>query len=316
MTRSSLKIDRRVAKLIRTIAETPSGRINHSALMTYYPKEGERLVKTGLLKPVQGERATTSLVDHDDEPVNLIWSAEHDGYGYFSPNAGWIKANADELVTFELQFEQLITLALSGLDCPLATRPVTLIPDLLWDIGDCRLPGRAKKVPAWIARGLSNPKIWQDFRAKTQTRPSSGLRVVLSLGPETTLPAAPVSGHELVAIESVANTETGLLVDANMLAARVSMGTGNDEAPVVMAADGGVITVRGQRYTFSGSKQKAVIRHLFGAWDSGHPECSTAAVLEDADYSDKVNTLGKAFSGRDDWREFIEEENGTCRIYV
>jgi len=273
-------------------------------------------VKTGLLKPVQGERATTSLVDHDDEPVNLIWSAEHDGYGYFSPNAGWIKADPEELVAFELQFEQLIALALSDLDCPLATRPVALISGLLWDIGDCRLPGRAKKVPVWIARGLSNPEIWQDFKAKTQTRPSPGLRVVLSLGPETALPATPVSGHEIVAIESVANTGTGFLVDANMLAARVSLGTGNDEAPVVMAADGGVITVRGQRYTFRGSKQKAVIRHLFEAWDSGQPECSTTTVLFDAGYKDSVNTLGKAFSKHKGWREFIEEKNGTCRIYV
>ena len=273
-------------------------------------------MKAGLLKAVQAERATTSLVDHDDEPVNLIWSAEHDGYGYFSPNAGWIEADADELVTFELQFEQLIALALSGLDCPLANRPVTLIPGLLWEIGDCRLPGRAKKVTVWIARGLSNSKIWQEFKAKTQTRPSPGLRIVLSLGPETALPTVHVSGHEIVAIESVASTETGFLVDANMLAARVSLGTGNDEAPVVMAADGGVITVRGQRYTFRGSKQKAVIRHLFEAWDSGQPECSTTTVLFDAGYKDSVNTLGKAFSKRKDWREFIEEKNGTCRIYV
>ena len=316
MTRSSLKIDRRAAKLIRTIAETPSGRISHSALMTYYPVQGEQLVKAGLLKPVQGERATTSLVDHDDEPVNLIWSAEHGGYGYFSPNAGWIEVDADELVTFELQFEQLIALALSGLDCPLATRPVTLIPGLLWEIGGCRLPGRAKKVPVWIARGLSNSKIWQEFKAKTQMRPSPGLRIVLSLGPETALPTVHVSGHEIVAIESVASTETGFLVDANMLAARVSLGTANDEAPVVMAADGGVITVRGKRYTFRGSKQKAVIRQLFEAWNSGQPECLTAAVLEGAEYKDSVNHLGNAFSGRKDWREFIEEKNGTCRIYV
>ncbi len=316
MPRSSLKIDRRAAKLIRTIAEIPSGRISHSALTTYYPVPGKLLLKTGLLKEVQGERATTSPVDHDDEPVNLTWSAQHDGYGYFSPNAGWVEADAEELSTFELQFDKLIALALSDLDCPLVTQPVSLIPDLLWDIGDCRLPGRAKKVPIWISRSLSTPQIWQDFRAKIQTRPSPGLRVVLSLGPETALPAAQVHGHEIVAIESVANTGTGFLVDANMLAARVSFGAGGDGAPIVMAAEGGAITVRGKRYTFSGSKQKAVIRHLFEAWNSGRPQCSTAAVLEGAEYNGSVNTLGKAFSRRDDWREFIQEKDGNCWIYL
>ncbi len=166
----------------------------------------------------------------------------------------------------------------------------------------------ALPLPVWIARGLSNSKIWQEFKAKTQTRPSPGLRVVLSLGPETALPATPVSSHEIAAIESVANTGTGFLVEANVLAARVSFGAGGDEAPVVMAADGGVITVRGKRYTFRGLKQRAVIRHLFEAWNSGQPECLTAAVLEGAEYSDSVNRLEKAFSGRKDWREFIEEK--------
>ncbi len=81
-----------------------------------------------------------------------------------------------------------------------------------------------------------------------------------------------------------------------------------------MAADGAAVTVYGKRYSFSGSKQRAVIRQLFEAWQSGQPERLTAEVLENAGYSDSVNTLAKAFSKRPDWRDFIEEQHGRCRF--
>lgn len=83
-----------------------------------------------------------------------------------------------------------------------------------------------------------------------------------------------------------------------------------------MAADGASITVRGKSYAFTGTKQRAIIRHLFEAWQRGERECLTAAVLEAADSGDQVRTLGKAFRGRADWREFIKEERGRCWIDI
>ena len=52
------------------------------------------------------------------------------------------------------------------------------------------------------------------------------------------------------------------------------------------------------------------------AWQKGERECLTAAVLASADSGDQVRTLGKAFKGRTDWREFIKEERGRCWIDV
>ena len=82
-----------------------------------------------------------------------------------------------------------------------------------------------------------------------------------------------------------------------------------------MAADGASVTIRGQRYPFTGSKQRAVIRQLHEALHSGNRECLTAQVLEAAGYSANVNTLAKAFSRRSDWREFIREEHGSCWMF-
>lgn len=65
--------------------------------------------------------------------------------------------------------------------------------------------------------------------------------------------------------------------------------------------------MRGKRYKFTGSKQRAIIRQLYEAWVSGEPERLTTEVLEIAGYRDSVNTLGKAFSGNRDWKTFIGE---------
>jgi hypothetical protein len=76
-----------------------------------------------------------------------------------------------------------------------------------------------------------------------------------------------------------------------------------------------VITVHGKDYAFT-RKQRSVVRHLVEAFEAGSPRCLTAKVLEEAENAPSVNTLGKAFSGRTDWREFIAEKDGTCWIFV
>ena len=55
----------------------------------YYASAGDALKALGLWEPAGEQRTSAPLVDHEDEPVELIWSGEHGGYGYFSTAAGW-----------------------------------------------------------------------------------------------------------------------------------------------------------------------------------------------------------------------------------
>lgn len=76
-----------------------------------------------------------------------------------------------------------------------------------------------------------------------------------------------------------------------------------------------MVTVLGNKYRFTGVKQRAIIRHLHEAYASGTPECITSQVLEAAECGASVNTLAKAFAGREDWRDFIAEEGGRCWMF-
>lgn len=79
MTRSSSKIDERAARLFASVLEAPTARIAGAVLHEYHATSAAGLIGAGLLVPDAPVPVATSLVDHDDEPVNLEWSPEHRG---------------------------------------------------------------------------------------------------------------------------------------------------------------------------------------------------------------------------------------------
>lgn len=307
-------IDQAAAQLLMSITETPDARIAGSVLSDFHPRQGKQLMQANLLVP-RGETLAAPLsLDHGDEPVRLTWSGEHGGHGYYSPTSAWVAVPSDSLTMFGVNLPVLLARMLTQLEIVGGAQPHVLVSDAVWEIGNVRLPGRSKLVPLWVARRLADPEGWEAFVAATRLRPAPGLRIVLSTTPAARLPKQMFEGHEIVSIGDVADHAAGIAVDPALLAARISIGASKSNAPISMSADGGSITVRGMRYTFTGQKQRAIIRHLYEAWEIGVPECLTDAVLEAAEYSNSVNTLTKAFSGRKDWQEFIKVEGGRCWI--
>lgn len=309
-------LDRQAADILLSVIETPQAVITSAVLDEFYTAKAAALKASGLFELKGHQRVAVSLADHDDEPINLSWSSEHRGYGYFSPSAGWVPVSDSQMASFCISFEKLFERMLERLDCSTRTPPTVLLPDLLWEVGEVRLPGRGKRVPLWIGRRLDNPKVWSRFAETVRARPAPGLRIVLSLTPADRLPAPIHQGHSIIAVRDIADHANGLVVDPDLLAARIALGSPSVDALITIAADGAAVTVRGKRYAFSGSKQRALIRQLYESWQAGSPECLTAEVLEKAAYNDSVNTLAKVFSGRKDWLEFIKEEHGRCWMFL
>ncbi|MBO6773842.1 hypothetical protein [Thalassospira sp.] len=299
-------------QLVQSILQTPDAVITSAALDGFHGHSAEPLKESGVLRPDGHQLAAVSLSDHDDEAVNLSWSPEHRGYGYFSPSAGWVPVSGDQLTAYTICFPDLFQVLLAPLDVSSREAPEELVRGLIWEVGDVRLPGRGKRVPVWISRRLHAPEVWSMFADAARSRPSPGLRLVINLTPGRVMEPT-YRGHEIISLQDVICAD-GLAVDPDLLAARVSSGATTADAPIIVTADGASVNVRGKHYPFTGTKQRSIIRHLYQAWKSGEPECLTAAVLEAAECGASVNTLAKAFSGRSDWRDFIQEKNGRCWI--
>ena len=90
-------MDRKAVDLLLSIMEMPKATIAGAVLSDYYGKQAGPLIAANLLERRGHELATTSMADHDDAPVSLTWSAEHNGYGYFSASAGWVTVPGERL---------------------------------------------------------------------------------------------------------------------------------------------------------------------------------------------------------------------------
>ncbi len=315
MSRNLSRIDAGAIALLGAIAERPDAQISRTALEHHAGAAGKRLIEAGLLARTGGVAAAVSMSDHADEAVTLIPSPVDGVIGYFSPGSGWVTPSAGEAAVYRIRFDALFVALLADLDCSHVARPRELVRGLVWGVGMARIPGRAARVDVWIARRLSHPAGWQAFSDLTKARPSPGLRLVLSLTPDHGIPRQFTQGHEIVGVDAVLDHDAGLKIDPEILAARLAH-LHDDEDPISISADGAIVTVRGRRYRFTGGKQRAIIRRLYAAWKAGSPECLTAEILENAGCGLKVNTLAKAFSKRDDWRDFICEEGGRCWIFL
>ena len=308
-------ITRAAADLVLAIAATPTARISGAVLRDEFEDAAGELDSSAILQKDGHDFAAASLADHDDAPVSITWSAQDRSWGYFSPTAGWVVVPEERLVSYRLNFETLLPRIVASLYAAktIPCRPIT--PEHLWEMGDVKLPGRSQRVPLWIARRLTDRPVWASFTEAIRRRPAPGLRIVLSLTPTHRLEKDIHRGHSIIDLRDVALAADALIVDPAILAARVGGGARRDGHLISIGAEGGVVNVQDRTYSFPGVKQRAIIRALYVAYEAGSPECVTTQVLEEAEYSDSVNTLTKAFSGRTDWRDFIKEEHGRCWMF-
>lgn len=308
-------LTRGAANLVLAVAATPTARISGALLLDDFDAVGTELTDRALLQKDGHDLVAVSFADHDDAPVSVTWSPQDRSWGYFSPSAGWVPVPEERLISYRLNFQTLLPRVAARLYAAKAIPCRPIIPEYLWEMGDVKLPGRGQLVPLWIARRLGDRGAWSGFQETVRKRPAPGLRVVLSLTPTDRLEKDSYLGHSIVALRDVAEAANPLIVDPAILAARVAGGARRDDQLISIAADAASVTVHGKTYKFTGVKQRAIIRSLYGAYDAGVPECVTSEVLEAAECGASVNTLAKAFSGREDWREFIAEEGGRCWMF-
>lgn len=308
-------LTRAAVDLVMAIAATPTARISGAVLRDEFDATAVELGTSDLLREDGHDFAAASQADHDDVPVSVTWSQQDQTWGYFSPTAGWVAVPEERLVSYRLNFEILLPRIVAGLYAPRTVACRAIIPEHLWEMGDVQLPGRRQRVPLWIARRLTDRKVWTSFTEAIRKRPAPGLRIVLSLTPTDRLERDIHLGHSIVALRDVALATDPLAVDPAILAARISGSVTRDGRQISIAAEGAVVTVLGKKYRFTGVKQRTIIRHLYEAYASGTPECITSEVLEASECGASVNTLAKAFSGREDWRDFIAEEGGRCWMF-
>ena len=304
-------IDRKSVDLLLAILETPTGKIAGTALSDYHARQAARLLAANLLESSGHVAATTSLADHDDEPVSLIWSAERQGYGYFSPAAGWIDVSKENLALFVVNYSVLLARMMVSLDIASRGGTTTLVPDLLWEIGDARIGRRRQRVPIWFARRLPDSNAWQQVIEAARRRPSTQIRILLTSTPVSRLSDRRLPGHLIVSVGDVIDFGAGLAIRPDVLAARLD---GTDPIDVQESLS---LSPSGQRLVINGNVtinfksdiQVTIVRQLAQGFKDGK-RFGARELLDHAQSGAK--TLRQAF-GAQRWAElepYLKSQNG------
>ena len=316
MTRSSSTIDERSARLFVSIVETKSARIAGAVLHDYHAASATPLIGAGLLVPDAPVPVATSLVDHEDEPVNLEWSPEQRAYGYFSPAAGWVTVDSERLQVFRFDANAFLGRLTSRLDLPRSARPAERIPGHLWELGDVRLPGRGARVPIWYARRLTDRETWQQVVNYLGGRPPADFRVVVTSSATRDLAEADLSRHQFIALGDLETGGAALVIEPTYLTAQLKAGAATHAGdPVRHAAGFRHFWVGEREFKFGGDKRRQIVEYLFNAWDGGEESVSTEVMFADLEF-DVSSRMRDIFKGHPDWRDLIETTGGSCRLRI
>lgn len=314
MTCGSSRIDLAARRLLSSIAGTRDARVSAMA-MAHMRGTGKTLMDAGLIVQHGGAMSVVAEDDLDDTLTSVIAHPITGQPGHLG-NAGW----QDERVStrrriYALDMAATAMRVVARLDCSLGKDPVPYLDAAVLDFGMARLPKRRARIGIWVARGLTTPTIFQEFRQLVGRRPPEGLRVVLFLDPPERYPPCIIRGHEFVALEDVVEHEDGLAVAPEVLTGRLLKGPSH-KGPVWVSGDGGVLIVHGRWHEFTGGKQKIAVAMLAEAWLDGDPVLPVARVIEEAECERSIKRLKDLFGGHPTWKDVIRESGSNCWLEV
>lgn len=307
-------LTKQAVDLLLRVMETRAVKVQAATLRQVAPRATDELLGAKLLVASGHITVVTAMDAFEDEPIPAEWCAERRQFGYYNSVGRWVVVDADELAALAVDYGLALAKMLVAFERAGPSRPIPLIPDLVWDVGTIKLTGAKSPVPVWFARRLSDPGVWGNLDALFERRPPDEVRVVLTSTSGERIPITANRRNVVVSVADVVGSPGKLAISPQALGARVFPGQVQHRFPIDHSEDCGIVWHRGETLTFGGDKQRRFLQILFAAYWSKSQVLRLAAVLEEVGYGRKVNTLTKAFGrGAEKWR-FIKVEDGNCWI--
>jgi hypothetical protein len=290
--------------------------LSGEALRVYFPESGGALLAAGLLT-AEGHDAVQTSDDHDDAPVRLWWSAEHQNHGYFSATSGWVTVDPAAVAQYRVDIGEFCR-RLGLDDRPLKAAVRSIGPgNVIWDLGDVRLPHRTHRTPVWFVRCIGDDKAWRACCDLASARAADRVRVLLTAAPRKRIPDDAPPGHVVVSLSDVLTTGGALAIDKAVLARRLIdpvIGGRRDEA-LVIEADGHVVRFFGKEFRFPKSqRQREIILYLDRRYQEGRSFVSVAEIVTQLDLpiSARIRDYFKGAAGKRTMSELLFEKEGMC----
>ena len=305
---------RNAGELLLALLEQRQPAIAGSVLADLDPDIRLQLRSSGCLQRTSVRQSIQVVGEAGAAAVDLTWLGDRECYGYFDPADGWVIPDPEEITLYRLDTAWWLAWLTAELDLINAGRPIELVPDHAWDLGDFRA-SRKRVVPLLFARRLRAPDVRAQLATALARRAgrsggvmvTSTRRVIETLN----LPGA----HCLMPVaESLTADAARFRLDAALIQG-LYLGQPPDATPMPvldLSPDGMTLSIHGDVLHFRGAVQRAIVKQLVEAHRSGK-RLRTGAVLAKAGSS--ADSLVKAFSGSPHWRTLslhLRQEQGCC----
>ncbi len=313
MSKTSAPLDRQAVEVLLSALEAPRSALSAAALQSFPAQVGAQLIAAALIKPDGHEAVATSLADHDDIPVTLTWSAEHRGFGYFSPSRGWVTVPNASIARYRVNVPDVLSAMTSNVAVSSSGALHAIVPDLIWDLGDARLAHRTHRVPIWFARRLFEPDVWRQLEDAAKARPAPRLRIILTSTSSRRLPKVVLSRHLIVPVQDVIKNDSSLALDPEILSARLDGApAAAPEAPIVIIGEGREVRLFGRVFRFPKAvHQRRIIRFLYERYLQGELMVSSDEIVTELDLRDGAR-IRDFFKKSTAWNSLLTERGGMC----
>jgi hypothetical protein len=317
MSDATARLSHAAVDLLLTIIETPSMAISGAALDGYHAGAGAELVAAGALEADGFEPVAVSQADHDDAVVSLAWDGDARRHGYFSPTAGMVAVEDHALRRLRVRPSWLLDWLASELGLVGAVRPVELVPNHLWDLGDVWLGERKseqRRTAIYVGRRLGESGAMLRTRAVLQTRAGRPPGIILASSPVGVAEdfAGTAMAPMLPIIQCAKAGAPQFHLDVSIIyTAAHGLRSVRPRSPVQVDAEFRVVRVGDREFRFRGDKQRQVVGYLYGAWERGEGRVSVALMITDLDFPETTR-LRDLFKGHSDWKDLVGYENGAC----
>lgn len=305
---------RNAGELLLALLEQRRPAVTCSVFADLDPDIGLQLRSSGCLRRTS-VRQSIQIVDAGGAAaVDLQWLNAHERYGYFDPADGWVTPDPEEITVYRLDASWWLAWLTAELDLINAGRPIELVADHAWDLGDFRVC-RNRVVPLLFARRLRAPYVRTAVVTALGRRSGRSGGVLLTSTRQAIDDARILGAHAVMAVaEALTADAASFHIDGALIKGRY-LGRPPDLAPIPMldlSPDGMALTIHGQALHFRGAVQRSIVQQLVEAHRT-NKRLRTSAVLGRAGSS--ADSLVKAFSGSPHWRtlsRYLRQEQGFC----
>ena len=317
MSSGGVGLSHAAVDLLLAIVETPSMAISGAALDGYYPAAGAELIAAGALEAEGFEPVAVSKADHDDAVVNLVWDADARRHEYFSTAAGMVAVEGHTLRRLRVHTSWFLDWLARELGVVGAVRPVELVPDLLWDLGDLWLGERKaerRRTATYAARRLGEPGAMRLMREAilSRARRPPGIIIVSSPVGRAEDFAANAMVPVLPIIQCAKAGVSEFHLDASIIyTAAHGLRSVRPRSPVQVDAEFRVVRLGDREFRFRGDKQRQVVEYLYDSWRRNDGRVSVAFMFAALDLAGTTR-LRDLFKGHPDWKDLIGYEGGAC----